>query len=238
MAEFVLIHGGMHGGWCWERLEPELARLGHTSVATTHKCDVAGLGNGDYAREVADQVGHLSDDVIVVGHSIGGLVAPLLPALRPVRGLVLLCAAVPAVGLGFAEQADTAPASAVDPERLIADEAGFIRYTAEAAPEVFCHDVDQATVDAILPRLRPQALSAMVEKTPMERWPDVPTHSIYCRDDRAMSPVYSRIVAQHRGFPLTEMEGSHSPFYSRPRDLARELDHIATEVLATAGGKS
>ena len=33
MAEFVLVHGGLAGAWCWELLEPELHRLGHRTLA-------------------------------------------------------------------------------------------------------------------------------------------------------------------------------------------------------------
>ena len=29
MATFVLVHGGGHGAWCWERLVPLLADAGH-----------------------------------------------------------------------------------------------------------------------------------------------------------------------------------------------------------------
>ena len=30
---FVMIHGGYHGAWCWDRLTPELERLGHEVLA-------------------------------------------------------------------------------------------------------------------------------------------------------------------------------------------------------------
>jgi pimeloyl-ACP methyl ester carboxylesterase len=30
---FVLIHGGFHGAWCWERVIPALRKLGHQAVA-------------------------------------------------------------------------------------------------------------------------------------------------------------------------------------------------------------
>src|SRR3974377_1686184 len=29
MTTFGLVHGAFHGSWCWERLTPELERLGH-----------------------------------------------------------------------------------------------------------------------------------------------------------------------------------------------------------------
>ena len=30
---FVLIHGGYHGAWCWDRLTPELEKLGHQALS-------------------------------------------------------------------------------------------------------------------------------------------------------------------------------------------------------------
>ena len=31
MTTFVLIHGGFHGGWCWDYLIPELEARGHSA---------------------------------------------------------------------------------------------------------------------------------------------------------------------------------------------------------------
>jgi len=33
MANFVLIHGGAHGAWCWKPLMKELAKAGHRGFA-------------------------------------------------------------------------------------------------------------------------------------------------------------------------------------------------------------
>ena len=33
MATFILVHGAMHGGWCWERLVPLLEAQGHVAHA-------------------------------------------------------------------------------------------------------------------------------------------------------------------------------------------------------------
>ena len=30
---FVLVHGTSFGAWCWDRVIPELERLGHTAIA-------------------------------------------------------------------------------------------------------------------------------------------------------------------------------------------------------------
>src|SRR5438128_128006 len=82
MATFVLVHGAWHGGWCWKRVTPLLRAAGHEVYATT----LTGLGervhlaspNVGLALHVQDVVGVLEyedlRDVILVGHSYGGIV--------------------------------------------------------------------------------------------------------------------------------------------------------------------
>ncbi len=82
MATFVLVHGGWHGGWCWEKLIPFLEAAGHEVYAPT----LTGLA--ERAAELSPDIGldtHIQDvvgllqqrdlrGVILVGHSYGGMV--------------------------------------------------------------------------------------------------------------------------------------------------------------------
>jgi len=91
MATFVLIHGAMHGGWCWRDVEPLLRVAGHRTYAPTL------TGQGDRADELTPQVGvstHVDDvidvvethgltDIVLVLHSYAGVLAgPLADRLR------------------------------------------------------------------------------------------------------------------------------------------------------------
>jgi pimeloyl-ACP methyl ester carboxylesterase len=105
---FVLVHGGGHGGWCWSRVSPLLRAAGcevHAPTLTglgersdllspevslsTHIDDVAGLLAGDDLR-----------DVVLVGHSYGGMVITGAAdrALERVSRIVYLDAAIPRDG--------------------------------------------------------------------------------------------------------------------------------------------
>ncbi|CAA9575550.1 MAG: salicylate esterase [uncultured Thermomicrobiales bacterium] len=82
MAAFVLVHGSMHGGWCWRRVAPLLRAAGHEAYAPT----LTGLGERahlahpgiDLDTHVRDVLGVLEyedlDRVVLVGHSYGALV--------------------------------------------------------------------------------------------------------------------------------------------------------------------
>jgi len=79
---YVLVHGTWHGGWCWNKLIPHLESAGHRALAVTltGQGDRAHLINPsvDLSTHVTDVVSVLEmddlSDVILVGHSYGGLV--------------------------------------------------------------------------------------------------------------------------------------------------------------------
>jgi pimeloyl-ACP methyl ester carboxylesterase len=126
MATYVLVHGGAHGGWCYGPVARRLRAAGHEVHAPT----LTGLGERahllrpgiDLDTHVADvaAVLHYEDlrDVILVGHSYGGMVITGVAdrALDRVGHLVYLDAAVPRDGESLAELAapliDAARASA------------------------------------------------------------------------------------------------------------------------------
>jgi pimeloyl-ACP methyl ester carboxylesterase len=105
MATFVLVHGAWHGGWCWRDAARALRKAGHTVHAPTH----TGVGaRAHLASEaitlethIRDVAGHIEaeelNDVIVCGHSYGGMVITGLADRMPerIKALVYLDAFVP-----------------------------------------------------------------------------------------------------------------------------------------------
>jgi pimeloyl-ACP methyl ester carboxylesterase len=82
VATYVLVHGGGHGGWCYQRVARLLRAVGHEVYAPT----LTGLGERAHLlRAGIDLDLHINDvvtllhyenlhDVILVGHSYGGMV--------------------------------------------------------------------------------------------------------------------------------------------------------------------
>src|SRR3954470_15358573 len=105
MALFALVHGVCAGSWAWDLVVPHLQRAGHATLAVDLPGDDPAAKFSDYAdvvvRALADADG---DDVVLVGHSTGGLTIPLVAARRPVAELVFLCAAIPVPGQSVAER--------------------------------------------------------------------------------------------------------------------------------------
>jgi len=113
MATFVLVHGGAHGGWCYQRVARLLRAAGHEVYTPT----LTGLGERshlvtpdvDLDLHIDDVVAvlHYEDlrDVILVGHSYGGMVITGVADRAPERvgKLVYLDAANPADGQSLAD---------------------------------------------------------------------------------------------------------------------------------------
>jgi pimeloyl-ACP methyl ester carboxylesterase len=80
--QFLLIHGGWQGGWCWDGVVAELVRRGHTAIAPTlpglepAAKDRSGVGLSTFIEHAtAELVSHGMSDVVVIGHSGGGPVS-------------------------------------------------------------------------------------------------------------------------------------------------------------------
>ncbi|HEX6655371.1 MAG TPA: alpha/beta hydrolase [Candidatus Limnocylindria bacterium] len=225
MATFVLVHGSWHGAWCWERLIPELEQRGHQAVAMDLPVDVPGAGLAEYAK-IVEQV-LPPDDAILVGHSLGATVIPLVAAVRPVRQLVYLCPVLRRPGRSLAEQAELdADASSWDLStgRTYFDDESSAWTDPEAAIAAFFHDCDDETAHWAAGKLRRQYWRYWEEPNPLTAWPEADRRAIVCQDDRLASIEWSRrTLPAELGVTPAELPGGHSPFLSRPAGLADTL---------------
>jgi pimeloyl-ACP methyl ester carboxylesterase len=223
MTTFCLIHGSWHGKWCFEWLTPYLEAAGHRALAVELPSDRPGTTCSEYAELVAAELGEDDDEVILVGHSFGGLTIPLVAALRPVRRLVYLAALIPKPGMSMTEQFESGEEAIVfEGGRELNPEGTLSRWSdREAATAAMYHDCTPEDACWAWSKLRPQSRAAQNEVCPLNELPDLPTNYVACRDDRMASTEWGRRTAQARlGTDPLEIDGGHCPFLSRPRELA------------------
>ena len=227
MATFGLVHGGFHGAWCWDRLIPRLAARGHDAVAMDLPVDDPDATLATYVDTAVDALAAVDGPLILVGHSMGGLVIPHVARRRPVTRLVFICAM-------FDNLPSPPPGTVVpDVERpafdrnLLTVEDGVTKISPEAAATSFFPDCDPADVAWAVRQLRPQGHAPA---TPLVApWPDVPSSLIVGTDDRGTE--YTRVaVAPRLGVDPIELPGGHSPFLARPDALADVLVQLVAEI--------
>jgi pimeloyl-ACP methyl ester carboxylesterase len=100
----VMIHGAFCGGWAFESWRALFQAKGYDAHAPDLRHH---NGNGeppqalgttsmlDYAEDLEEYLDGLDDEPILIGHSMGGLLAQMLAARRNVRALVLLAPSAP-----------------------------------------------------------------------------------------------------------------------------------------------
>ena len=108
MPSFVLVHGGFHGGWCYSRVVQRLRDAGHVAIAPTlsgvgERAHLAGqaINLSTHIQDVvATNLGEDLDDVILCGHSDGGMVITGVAGQigERIRTLFYLDASVPEDG--------------------------------------------------------------------------------------------------------------------------------------------
>lgn len=236
MASFVLVHGGWHGAWCWERLARELEGRGHRTTSMDLPIEDPSATFDTYAAVVAGSMEPDPDDeVILVGHSYGGQTIPLVPGQgRRADALVYLCAMPPIPGLNFVDQLRS-ERNMLNREHV----AGLEPPTPDGVrgwsdPQLAWHfmyaDCSPRDATWAIERLRPQAPPTS-DPCPLDDYPNLPTHYVVCDEDRLIDPDWSRQFARKRlGAELIEMPGSHSPFMSRPHHLAAVLEDVLASL--------
>jgi pimeloyl-ACP methyl ester carboxylesterase len=221
MTTYALIHGAYDVGWYWHLVERELQERGPRSVAPDLPIEDDDASLKDHAQSVVDAIDKVHDggELIVVGQSWGGYIAPIVAHLAKADRLVLVAPMVPMPG-------------ETDEEMWKAT--GFTFPQGEA--DAFYHDVDPALAAEAKSRERGQSETTSREPWPLDAWPSVPTHVIIGKNDRFFPADWLRGVVRERlGIEPDEIACGHTVALSRPRELVDLMESYRTTSARPTG---
>jgi hypothetical protein len=101
----------------------------------------------------------------------------------------------------------------------------------DGAWKYFYHDCDEATARWAFDRLGPERFgdTTVTPVSVQNFWAaDLPRSFIRCLHDRSMPRWLADTVTRRLGVDQLTIDTSHSPFLSRPRELAELLVHATT----------
>jgi pimeloyl-ACP methyl ester carboxylesterase len=242
MATYVLIHGAWHGGWCWKKLTPLLRGAGHEVFTPT----LTGLGERAHlASPEVDLSTHIQDvvavleyedlrDVILVGHSYGGMVITGTADQVPERlaHLVYLDAYVPSDGQAMVDLSSVPNARERWASRVHAEGAGWGLPSLRAGTwDDFVRDVYGVTDEDerrwMVERLGPHPFKAMTQPVQLSNpvAADLPRTYIRCLEyENAAFDRYA--LAARAAAPLwnyRSLPTSHDAMVTMPEGLAELL---------------
>jgi pimeloyl-ACP methyl ester carboxylesterase len=239
VATYVLVHGGGHGGWCYQRVARLLRSAGHEVYTPT----LTGLGERshllsadvDLDMHVTDvtAVLHYEDlhDVILVGHSYGGMVITGVAdrASDRVGRLVYLDAANPVNGQSLRDVAGPV-IEAARPAGAIIDGMELVLLPAPEAG-LFFGVTDPDDVAWMADRLTGhpwKCFEQPLDLTNEEALWAIPQYHIVCTATLATrdAALMERARAEHR---LWDIDTAHDLMITEPDAVAGALLQVATE---------
>jgi pimeloyl-ACP methyl ester carboxylesterase len=240
---FVFVHGGFHGAWCWQYTIAELNRLGHEATAV----DLPGHGaRVDEESTIANRRDAILEALrpgdVLVGHSGGGFDATVAAdaAVDRVGHIVYLAAALPREGRTYPEAMAMRNSEEGEFDGDVGEMLSYLKFSDDGAMtfadfdgawRYFYHDCDEQTARWAFERLGPERFGdTTVTPVSVPRfWASaLPRSFILCTRDRSMPRWLADTVAQRLGVEQLTIDSSHSPFLSRPRELAELLVHATT----------
>jgi len=170
------------------------------------------------------------EPVILVGHSMGGMVVSAAVDTRPakVRHLIYIAAVIPRDGESMIEASglELWPNEALTGGMQLAEGGASHHVSATAARATFFSDLSEDDAAAAYRRLTPQPNMPLGEKARLtsgglER---VPRTYIFCENDQALLPAQQqRAIDRSPGIRVLRLAGGHSPFLSQPQRLVELL---------------
>jgi pimeloyl-ACP methyl ester carboxylesterase len=241
--QFVLVHGGWQGGWCWNAVSAALRSSGHEVFAPTLRgceqgvavdrvgVDLTAIGD-DLVDAVTD---HDLRDLVLVGHSGGGPAAQYVAdrLAERTRRIVFVDAWVLHDGEAIN---DVLPAQVVETSVLAAKESAdqTVAMDPQVWAEHFMNGASEHDIASVTDKLVPVPFGWLSEPVSLPRFwgAALPSSYVFLRQDQAVpQELYRAMAGRLDGPRLVECDGPHEAMLTHPDLLAAALIEAARERL-------
>ncbi len=241
MATFVIVHGGWGGGWEWREVAERLRTRGHVVFTPT----LTGLGDRAHlaTAEVVDASAHAADvlavldveelhDVVLCGHSYGGVPVTLAADHRPerLRSVIYVDAIVPDEGDSVLDVAGSEFAGRVRAGLAEHGPAWRVPIPDELLPV----GGDDVARERYIARLRDHPAASFAEPMRLRGGlGSVRRSFVRCAEDGDDGPAVSDPAgvaaarARAQGWDYRELVGAHDVQLTDPGAIATLLDELA-----------
>jgi pimeloyl-ACP methyl ester carboxylesterase len=239
MATYILVHGACHGGWCWYKVATRLQSLGHKVLTP----DLPGSGVDRkpiekvtlkaYVDHICALIDLQSEPVILVGHSLGGVVMSQVAEYRSekIKHLFYLAARLLANNESMRNNSanqllDDSVHSLFTENMVFSPDRSYFHLAEKGIkPALYgmCSDEDITLAQSLLVPQALEPISAIVHLSE-KNYGRIPRSYIRTLQDRAIP-----IAMQDSMLKITPcqnvmtLDTDHSPFFSAPQQLVECL---------------
>jgi len=225
----VLVHGGFVDGSGWQGVYDILKKDGYDvtivqNPTLTLEDDVAVT-----RRAIAAAAGN----VILVGHSYGGVVVSEAGTDPKVAAVVYIAAFAPDTGESVSSIiANPAPGAPVPP--ILPPVDGFLFLDKAKFAASFAADVKPELAALMADSQVPWGVGALDGKVTQPAWKVKPTYYLVATEDKMIPPEAQRFMSQRAGATVVEAKGSHAIYVSQPQAVADLIETAAEDNTSVA----
>jgi pimeloyl-ACP methyl ester carboxylesterase len=218
----VLVHGGWVDGSGWEGVHNILTRDGyHVSVVQIPTVSLA-----DDVMATRRVISAQDGPVILVGHSYGGVVITEAGNDPKVAGLVYVAAFAPDKGESVASLIKDPPPDAPVPP-ILPPQDGYLLLDRTKFGTAFAADVDPEKAAFMADSQVPWGVAALSGSIDEPAWKTKPSWYLVTTEDKMIPPPAQRFMSKRAGSTVTEVQGSHAVYLSKPAAVAALIERAA-----------
>jgi pimeloyl-ACP methyl ester carboxylesterase len=225
IKSIVLVHGGFVDGSGWEGTYKALTRQGY-KVSIVQNPTITLEGDVAATKRVIDAA---EGDVILVGHSYGGVVITEAGNHPKVAGLVYVTAFAPDAGESVGKLIANPPPGAPVPP-ILPPVDGFLTLDESNFAASFAADVKPEEADFMAKSQVPWGLDALNGEVTSPAWKTKPTWYLVATDDHMIPVPAQRMMANRAGAKTKDQAGSHAVYVSQPNAVANFIASAASGV--------
>lgn len=224
VPHIVLVHGALTDGSIWLPVITRLQAMGYHVTAVQNPLTSLADDVSATEKTLRRQTG----DVLLVGHSWGGVVITQAGNAANVKGLVYLSAIAPDSGESMVDILTRLKAPMHGP---IADADGLIWMDdPKQFHQFMAADVSMQKVRELVSVQQPISAASVADKVEHAAWHEKPSWYLHTTNDQAIPPAVQQAMAQQIGAKSRSVHSSHMLLLSHPDAVAKFIDQAAREA--------
>jgi pimeloyl-ACP methyl ester carboxylesterase len=231
---YVLVHGAWQAPYVWNAVRSDLIKKGNQVVVVElpgHGTDTTPLHTltlDVYRDKVIDVLSKVNGNVILVGHSMGGMVITSVAEKIPAKisKLVYIGAFLPASGQSLEDLSKLDPGSKLGPSLVLSADQLSLDVKKDNLTNLFINDGTQADKDLVLTNYRPEPSIPFGNKVTLTKENFGAVDKVYIKtlQDIVISPGFQDRMITGAGIKTVyQVNTSHSPFLAQPQAVSELL---------------
>ncbi|MBC6110898.1 alpha/beta hydrolase [Pedobacter sp. CCM 8938] len=228
---FVLVHGAWQSAYVWSTVKTQLEKKGNKVIVVelpAHGADntpAVSVSMNIYRDKVVAAIENLTGKVILVGHSMGGIVVSAVAEKIPERieKLVFIGAFVPQDGESLIDLAFQDKTSLLRPNLIPSADQLTLDVNKDKLTDIFCQDASELIKKLVIANYRSEPAIPFADKIKLTSaaFGSVKKYYIFTAKDQAIGQDLQKQMAKAAGITNTYIvDTGHSPFLSVPEKVS------------------